>query len=119
MMASWADGVVVRDGRLSVVPILCPVPCALCPAPVLWAPRNNNQALWTQYMQPKIVLEMFRNVVANRLATDGLSWAQTFQKWNSGVRPAPGSAPPPHHTYATTRACMRPTVRREPTTSDT
>jgi hypothetical protein len=47
--------------------------------------RNNNQSLWTQYMVPEIVLEMHRNVVANRLATSGSTWSDLFQRWNSGV----------------------------------
>ncbi|XP_021573200.1 putative phospholipase B-like 2 isoform X2 [Carlito syrichta] len=46
---------------------------------------NKNPALW-KYVQPKgCVLEWVRNVVANRLASDGASWADTFKRFNSGT----------------------------------
>uniref|UniRef100_A0A8C0PJ68 Phospholipase B-like n=2 Tax=Canis lupus familiaris TaxID=9615 RepID=A0A8C0PJ68_CANLF len=46
---------------------------------------NRNPALW-KYVQPKnCVLEWVRNVVANRLALDGDSWADIFKKFNSGT----------------------------------
>ena len=32
---------------------------------------NNNQSLFNQFITPQSVLEFYRNVVANRLATDG------------------------------------------------
>uniref|UniRef100_A0A8C6FRD0 Phospholipase B-like n=1 Tax=Moschus moschiferus TaxID=68415 RepID=A0A8C6FRD0_MOSMO len=46
---------------------------------------NRNPALW-KYVQPKgCVLEWMRNVVANRLALDGDSWADVFKRFNSGT----------------------------------
>uniref|UniRef100_A0A3Q2HAG4 Phospholipase B-like n=1 Tax=Equus caballus TaxID=9796 RepID=A0A3Q2HAG4_HORSE len=46
---------------------------------------NRNPALW-KYVQPKhCVLEWVRNIVANRLAVDGDSWADTFKRFNSGT----------------------------------
>lgn len=67
---------------------------------------NKNPALW-KYVQPNCVLEWLRNVVANRLALDGDTWADIFKKFNSGTynnqwmivdykafvpgRPSPGS----------------------------
>lgn len=37
------------------------------------------------WLQPESVLEWLRNLVANRLATDGPSWAQLFSRYNSGT----------------------------------
>ncbi|XP_036730742.1 putative phospholipase B-like 2 isoform X3 [Balaenoptera musculus] len=46
---------------------------------------NRNSALW-KYVQPEgCVLEWLRNVVANRLALDGDSWADIFKRFNSGT----------------------------------
>ncbi|XP_047616478.1 putative phospholipase B-like 2 isoform X1 [Phacochoerus africanus] len=46
---------------------------------------NKNPALW-KYVQPKgCVLEWVRNIVANRLALDGDSWADIFKRFNSGT----------------------------------
>ncbi|XP_029778050.1 putative phospholipase B-like 2 [Suricata suricatta] len=46
---------------------------------------NRNPALW-KYVQPQgCVLEWVRNIVANRLALDGDSWTDIFQKFNSGT----------------------------------
>ncbi|XP_062942359.1 putative phospholipase B-like 2 [Cynocephalus volans] len=46
---------------------------------------NNNPALW-KYVQPRgCVLEWVRNLVANRLALDGASWADIFKRFNSGT----------------------------------
>ncbi|XP_057382704.1 putative phospholipase B-like 2 isoform X3 [Balaenoptera acutorostrata] len=46
---------------------------------------NRNSALW-KYVQPEgCVLEWMRNVVANRLALDGDSWADIFKRFNSGT----------------------------------
>ncbi|XP_021488857.1 putative phospholipase B-like 2 [Meriones unguiculatus] len=68
---------------------------------------NKNPALW-KYVQPQgCVLEWIRNTVANRLASDGGTWAEVFKRFNSGTynnqwmivdykafvpfRPSPGS----------------------------
>ncbi|XP_014444515.1 putative phospholipase B-like 2 [Tupaia chinensis] len=46
---------------------------------------NKNPALW-KYVRPEgSVLEWVRNVVANRLALDGDSWADVFKRFNSGT----------------------------------
>ncbi|XP_006901078.1 PREDICTED: putative phospholipase B-like 2 [Elephantulus edwardii] len=46
---------------------------------------NNNPTLW-KYVQPKgSVLEWVRNIVANRMASDGAAWADVFKKYNSGT----------------------------------
>ncbi|KAM8817028.1 putative phospholipase B-like 2 [Rhynchonycteris naso] len=46
---------------------------------------NRNPALW-KYVQPRgCVMEWVRNLVANRLAPDGDTWAQIFEKFNSGT----------------------------------
>ncbi|GAB1290098.1 Putative phospholipase B-like 2 [Apodemus speciosus] len=46
---------------------------------------NKNPALW-KYVQPQgCVLEWIRNVVANRLALDGATWADVFKQFNSGT----------------------------------
>lgn len=46
---------------------------------------NRNPALW-KYVQPKgCVMEWVRNVVANRLAVDGATWADVFKRFNSGT----------------------------------
>ncbi|KAM9330806.1 putative phospholipase B-like 2 [Gastrophryne carolinensis] len=46
---------------------------------------NSNPDLW-KYIQPKnSVLEWLRNIVANRLATEGPEWAKIFSKFNSGT----------------------------------
>uniref|UniRef100_A0A8C5V403 Phospholipase B-like n=1 Tax=Microcebus murinus TaxID=30608 RepID=A0A8C5V403_MICMU len=46
---------------------------------------NKNPLLW-KYVQPGgRVLEWVRNLVANRLALDGDSWADVFKRFNSGT----------------------------------
>lgn len=46
---------------------------------------NKNPALW-KYVQPQgCVLEWIRNIVANRLALDGATWADVFRRFNSGT----------------------------------
>lgn len=46
---------------------------------------NRSPALW-KYVQPRgCVLEWVRNIVANRLALDGDTWAETFKRFNSGT----------------------------------
>lgn len=46
---------------------------------------NQNPALW-KHVQPRgCVLEWVRSVVANRLALDGDTWAETFKRFNSGT----------------------------------
>jgi Phospholipase B len=45
---------------------------------------NSNASNW-QFVKPQSVFEWTRNVVANRLATDGKSWCETFSKFNSGT----------------------------------
>lgn len=46
---------------------------------------NKNSALW-KYVQPQgCVLEWIRNIVANRLALDGATWAEVFKRFNSGT----------------------------------
>lgn len=45
---------------------------------------NNNASLWA-YVVPTTVPEWARNMVANRLATDGPSWAALFARENSGT----------------------------------
>lgn len=46
---------------------------------------NNNLTLAREYASTNVVLEWARNVLANRLATDGPSWAATFSKYASGT----------------------------------
>uniref|UniRef100_A0A2K6S5I7 Phospholipase B-like n=1 Tax=Saimiri boliviensis boliviensis TaxID=39432 RepID=A0A2K6S5I7_SAIBB len=46
---------------------------------------NKNPALW-KYVRPRgCVLEWIRNIVANRLASDGATWADIFKRFNSGT----------------------------------
>ena len=45
---------------------------------------NSNPELLT-YISYKSVLEGFRSMVANRLASSGKEWAQIFQMFNSGT----------------------------------
>lgn len=46
---------------------------------------NRNPSLW-KYVQPgDCVMEWVRNIVANRLAVDGDTWAETFKRFNSGT----------------------------------
>lgn len=44
----------------------------------------NNESL-ASFVVPQTVLEWIRNMVANRLATDGESWSQIFARYNSGT----------------------------------
>jgi hypothetical protein len=46
--------------------------------------ENSNPDL-LKLITPKCVLENVRVIVANRLATDGESWAECFMKDNSGT----------------------------------
>jgi len=46
---------------------------------------NGNQTLYELYVKPTTVLEWARNVLANRLATDGPSWAAVYSRYNSGT----------------------------------
>ncbi|XP_060926880.1 putative phospholipase B-like 2 [Limanda limanda] len=46
---------------------------------------NSNPALW-KFVQPTgSVMEWLRNIVANRLAVTGKTWAEIFTKYNSGT----------------------------------
>ena len=45
---------------------------------------NNNESLWSE-LTPHSLLDWARNMVANRLATNGAKWAQLFSKYNSGT----------------------------------
>ena len=45
---------------------------------------NNNASLWS-LIRPESVMDWARNMVANRLADDGNSWAAYFQRENSGT----------------------------------
>jgi hypothetical protein len=45
---------------------------------------NNNATLWA-LLKPESVMDWARNMVANRLADDGNSWAAYFQRENSGT----------------------------------
>lgn len=44
----------------------------------------DNESL-TQFIVPTTVLEWLRNMIANRLATDGPSWVSTYSLHNSGT----------------------------------
>jgi hypothetical protein len=46
---------------------------------------NSNATLYELYITPDSVLELVRNLVANRLATDGRTWAAAFGNLNSGT----------------------------------
>lgn len=46
---------------------------------------NSNPALWKNVHPVGTVPEWLRNIVANRLATDGLQWAEIFRRNNSGT----------------------------------
>lgn len=46
---------------------------------------NDNITLAEQYASHKVVLEWARNVLSNRLASDGPSWASTFSRYASGT----------------------------------
>ena len=46
---------------------------------------NDNKTLAKEYKSTAVVLEWLRNVLANRLATDGPSWAALFSKYASGT----------------------------------
>jgi hypothetical protein len=45
----------------------------------------DNQTLFTDFITPECVLEFHRNIVANRLATNGSSWMTVFGSYNSGT----------------------------------
>lgn len=68
---------------------------------------NNNQTLAREFKEHKVVLEWLRNVLANRLAVDGPSWAALFSRYASGTYTnqwmivdaklfSPGTPPPAH-----------------------
>lgn len=46
---------------------------------------NSNPALWKNVNPVGTVSEWLRNIVANRLATNGLEWAEIFRRNNSGT----------------------------------
>jgi hypothetical protein len=46
---------------------------------------NDNKTLAEENASEQVVLEWLRNVLANRLATDGPSWAATFSRFASGT----------------------------------
>jgi hypothetical protein len=46
---------------------------------------NGNLTLAQEYASTEVVLEWLRNILANRLATDGASWAATFSRFASGT----------------------------------
>ncbi|XP_077996109.1 putative phospholipase B-like 2 [Glandiceps talaboti] len=46
---------------------------------------NSNPALWKYVKAEGQVLEWLRNIVANRLADNGMTWANIFKKYNSGT----------------------------------
>ncbi|XP_067861820.1 putative phospholipase B-like 2 [Heptranchias perlo] len=46
---------------------------------------NNNAQLWKFVLPIGSVMEWLRNIVANRLATNGAEWAAIFKKFNSGT----------------------------------
>lgn len=45
---------------------------------------NSNNDLWI-YVQPTTLFEYVRTIVANRLATSGKEWSDTFSQHNSGT----------------------------------
>lgn len=68
---------------------------------------NDNLTLAEEFASTEVVLEWLRNILANRLATDGPSWAAIFSKYASGTYTnqwqivdsnlfTPGTPPPPH-----------------------
>jgi len=46
---------------------------------------NANQTLFDLYVKPNTVLDWVRNIVANRLASSGKEWTDTFSRYNSGT----------------------------------
>jgi len=46
---------------------------------------NDNDRLWKYVTSQGVVLEWIRNIVANRLATNGQHWADIFKLYNSGT----------------------------------
>jgi len=46
---------------------------------------NSNSKLAKQFISPLSILEWVRNIVANRLADDCLTWVDYYQRWNSGT----------------------------------
>ncbi|XP_070256034.1 putative phospholipase B-like 2 [Myotis yumanensis] len=46
---------------------------------------NRNPSLWKLVQPQDCVMEWVRNIVANRLASDGDTWAETFKRFNSGT----------------------------------
>ena len=60
--------------------------CCVNPAQVTMETTtgNSNPDLW-KHVSPQAVLEGVRSVVANRLATSGKEWTDTFALHNSGT----------------------------------
>jgi hypothetical protein len=46
---------------------------------------NSNPDLYTKYMTPTNILEWIRNIVANRLASNGQTWYEIYRLYNSGT----------------------------------
>ncbi|KAI0207905.1 putative phospholipase B-like 2 [Lamellibrachia satsuma] len=46
---------------------------------------NSNASLWSYVKAQNSVLEGLRNMAANRLATSGKEWCDTFSRFNSGT----------------------------------
>ena len=70
---------------------------------------NDNITLAAEFASEEVVLEWLRNILANRLATDGPTWASTFSRYASGTYTnqwmvvdanafTPGASPQPAHT---------------------
>lgn len=73
-----------EPGQDGVALWICSLPC-LSQVTLETTIGNKNAALW-KYVQPQgCVLEWIRNIVANRLAVDGATWAEVFKRFNSGT----------------------------------
>jgi hypothetical protein len=46
--------------------------------------NNNNFSLWER-LSPNTVLDWVRNMVANRLASNGREWMDIYSQYNSGT----------------------------------
>jgi len=46
---------------------------------------NGNPVLYEQFLSPFSIFEFSRNIIANRLADTGASWAPIYLKYNSGT----------------------------------
>jgi hypothetical protein len=47
--------------------------------------ENFNPTLYADYLSPSTLMEWLRNIVANRLATNGQTWSDIFSRYNSGT----------------------------------